>query len=164
MNKLTHVWKNRIITTLGFLVMILPFLGFPQRWDDRLYVLFGLGIVALSFQLGRYLVYGEEVREEEKKETSPEKTVWSDDEVQVQMVRVEQVPETAIPSFISDVSAEETPRVEEREAVFVPSFADPVPVKPKVPRTRKPRTASSSSKIITARPVVSEWDETPTTV
>ncbi len=60
MKKLNNVWKNRLVTTLGFLVLIMPLLGFPHSWSDKFYFVLGLAIVVLSFQLGRFLVYGDE--------------------------------------------------------------------------------------------------------
>jgi len=60
MSKLNNIWKNRLITILGFLVLVMPLLGFPHGWSDTFYFVIGLAIMILSFQLGRYLVYGDE--------------------------------------------------------------------------------------------------------
>lgn len=38
------------ITTLGVLVALLPFLGFPGAWKSPVYFLFGISIAYLSFQ------------------------------------------------------------------------------------------------------------------
>ncbi|MFA6006721.1 MAG: hypothetical protein WC764_03295 [Candidatus Paceibacterota bacterium] len=60
MHKLNHIWQNRLVTILGFIVLVLPLTGFPHSWTDNFYFLLGLAIVIISFQLGRFLVYGEE--------------------------------------------------------------------------------------------------------
>lgn len=60
MQKLNNVWKNRLVTTCGFLILIMPLLGFPHSWSDKFYFILGLIIVVVSFQLGRFLVYGDE--------------------------------------------------------------------------------------------------------
>lgn len=73
MHKLNNIWKNRVVTTLGFLVFIMPLLGFPHSWSDTLYFLFGLVIMALSFQLGRFLVYGNEAEPHENHEEKKRK-------------------------------------------------------------------------------------------
>ena len=40
--------KNKIIITLGFLIAVLPFLGFPHSWNNFFQIVFGLSIVLLS--------------------------------------------------------------------------------------------------------------------
>ena len=40
--------KNKIIITLGALVVLLPVLGFPTSWESFLEVLIGLSIIATS--------------------------------------------------------------------------------------------------------------------
>ncbi|MBX4189664.1 hypothetical protein KW785_03705 [Candidatus Parcubacteria bacterium] len=40
--------KSRIILTLGFIVALLPVLGFPHAWESFFQVAIGLGIVLLS--------------------------------------------------------------------------------------------------------------------
>jgi hypothetical protein len=40
--------KNRIILVIGFLIALLPALGFPHAWELFFQVVGGLGIVALS--------------------------------------------------------------------------------------------------------------------
>ena len=59
MKNITNVSKNRIITILGCVALVLPFTGFPHSWTDKFYFLIGLAIVILSFNLGKFLVYGE---------------------------------------------------------------------------------------------------------
>ncbi len=44
---------RNIIIVLGFLVFILPILGFPQTWDDMFYAAFGLLIIAFSYLSGK---------------------------------------------------------------------------------------------------------------
>lgn len=40
--------KNRIILVIGFLIALLPSLGFPHAWESFFEVVGGLGIVLLS--------------------------------------------------------------------------------------------------------------------
>ena len=40
--------KSRIILVIGFLIALLPVLGFPHSWESFFQVVGGLGIVALS--------------------------------------------------------------------------------------------------------------------
>ncbi|MDB5266901.1 MAG: hypothetical protein JWN89_716 [Parcubacteria group bacterium] len=40
--------KSKIILALGFLIALLPVLGFPHSWESFFQVLFGLSIVLLS--------------------------------------------------------------------------------------------------------------------
>ena len=40
--------KSKIILSIGFLVALLPVLGFPHSWESFFQVVFGLSIVALS--------------------------------------------------------------------------------------------------------------------
>lgn len=40
---------RNIIIALGFLVIVLQFLGFPASWDNAFYALFGLAIIALAY-------------------------------------------------------------------------------------------------------------------
>jgi hypothetical protein len=44
---------RNIIIALGFLVFILPILGFPQAWDDMFYAFAGILIIALSYLSGK---------------------------------------------------------------------------------------------------------------
>lgn len=41
--------KSKIILAIGFLVALLPVLGFPHSWETFFQIVFGLSIVALSF-------------------------------------------------------------------------------------------------------------------
>ncbi len=41
--------KNRIILTIGVILVLNPFLGFPSSWETVLYILFGFILVILSF-------------------------------------------------------------------------------------------------------------------
>jgi hypothetical protein len=41
-------YRNSIIT-LGAVIIILQFLGFPQSWDNALYAIVGLSIIALAY-------------------------------------------------------------------------------------------------------------------
>ena len=50
-------WKNWIVLLLGFVILLLPFLGFPSRISSWLYGLLGFCIVLLSFVIGRGLSY-----------------------------------------------------------------------------------------------------------
>ncbi|GEM_PF-4290245 len=50
-------WKNWIVLLLGFMVLILPFLGFPGRISSWLYGILGFFIVVFSFVIGRGLSY-----------------------------------------------------------------------------------------------------------
>lgn len=46
--------KYRNITiTLGFIVLIIQFLGFPQSWDDIFYVVLGLLVIAFGYLSGK---------------------------------------------------------------------------------------------------------------
>ncbi|PIR44944.1 MAG: hypothetical protein COV10_01925 [Candidatus Vogelbacteria bacterium CG10_big_fil_rev_8_21_14_0_10_51_16] len=54
-------WKNWCTLLLGFFILILQFLGFPAKIDDWLYIIAGLGIVTLSFMVGRGLSYAASV-------------------------------------------------------------------------------------------------------
>ncbi len=40
--------KSKIILTIGFLITLIPFLGFPYGWESFFEVLGGLSIVSLS--------------------------------------------------------------------------------------------------------------------
>jgi len=40
--------KNKIIVVLGFLIALLPLLGFPRSWESFFQVVAGLSIVLLS--------------------------------------------------------------------------------------------------------------------
>ncbi len=44
---------RNIIIALGFLVFILPILGFPQTWDDMFYACAGILIITLSYLSGK---------------------------------------------------------------------------------------------------------------
>ena len=41
--------KSKIILAIGFLVALLPVLGFPHSWESFFQIVFGLSIVTLSF-------------------------------------------------------------------------------------------------------------------
>lgn len=41
-------YRNGIIT-LGFLVIVVQFLGFPESWRDGLYAILGLAVIALAY-------------------------------------------------------------------------------------------------------------------
>ena len=41
-------YKN-VIITLGFVVILIQFLGFPQSWRDALYALIGLLVIAFGY-------------------------------------------------------------------------------------------------------------------
>ncbi|KND48444.1 MAG: hypothetical protein AB200_01795 [Parcubacteria bacterium C7867-005] len=43
--------KSKIILTLGFLIALLPVLGFPNSWESFFEVVFGLSIVLLSVMI-----------------------------------------------------------------------------------------------------------------
>lgn len=43
--------KSRIILFIGFLIALLPALGFPHAWESFFQVVAGLGIVALSVMI-----------------------------------------------------------------------------------------------------------------
>ncbi len=45
--------KDLIIIVLGALVALVPFLGFPNRWDTVIFVVSGISIVVLMFMLRR---------------------------------------------------------------------------------------------------------------
>ena len=40
--------KSKIILTTGFIIAVIPFLGFPYGWESTLEVIGGLSIVLLS--------------------------------------------------------------------------------------------------------------------
>ncbi len=41
-------YRNTIIA-LGVIIVVLQFLGFPQSWDNALYAIVGLAIIALAY-------------------------------------------------------------------------------------------------------------------
>lgn len=41
-------YRNAIVT-LGFAVLVLQFLGFPQSWDNALYAALGILVVAFGY-------------------------------------------------------------------------------------------------------------------
>jgi Kef-type K+ transport system membrane component KefB len=41
--------KSKIILTIGFIIALLPILGFPHNWESFFEVVGGLSIVLLSF-------------------------------------------------------------------------------------------------------------------
>jgi len=43
--------KSKIILAIGFLVALLPWLGFPHAWESFFQLVFGLSIVFLSFMI-----------------------------------------------------------------------------------------------------------------
>ena len=51
-----HMTKYTALIVLGFLVALLPFLGFPPSWERALFALFGFGIMILAFLLRKELV------------------------------------------------------------------------------------------------------------
>lgn len=55
--------KARILLGLGIWVAILSYLGFPYSWKDVLFVLTGLGLIALS-----YFLYKDHKKEEKGSE------------------------------------------------------------------------------------------------
>ena len=42
---------KRLLISIGVLIVVLPFLGFPNSWDTFLFVLLGLFIIGLSFSI-----------------------------------------------------------------------------------------------------------------
>jgi len=50
--------KPGLIATLGILIALIPFLGFPQSWDVFLLVAFGLLVSGLAFWTGREIKLG----------------------------------------------------------------------------------------------------------
>ncbi len=44
---------RNILVLLGFVAVILPFLGFPRAWDDVFYVALGLLVMAFSYLSGK---------------------------------------------------------------------------------------------------------------
>lgn len=43
--------KNKIVFAIGFMMFLMPFLGFPSSWENFLSFVFGLGLVGLSFSV-----------------------------------------------------------------------------------------------------------------
>lgn len=43
--------KNKIILSIGFIIALLPALGFPHAWEEFFQVVGGLGIVLLSVMI-----------------------------------------------------------------------------------------------------------------
>ena len=68
--------KINTILALGVLVILLPFLGFPQSWDNFFYVISGLVIVSMAYLL--------KVNRKQKvsPDESPEKSSFSNNEQQ----------------------------------------------------------------------------------
>ncbi|MBI5138644.1 MAG: hypothetical protein HZA95_02505 [Candidatus Vogelbacteria bacterium] len=50
-------WKNWIVLLLGFIVLLMPFMGFPTKVSNWIYFISGLIIVILSYVVGRGLSY-----------------------------------------------------------------------------------------------------------
>jgi len=67
--------KINTILTLGVLVALLPFLGFPQSWDNFFYVVFGLVIIGAAYLLK---VNGKQA----SLDKSPDKSSFSNNEQQ----------------------------------------------------------------------------------
>ncbi|MBI5134457.1 MAG: hypothetical protein HZA81_03690 [Candidatus Taylorbacteria bacterium] len=44
---------RNILVLLGFVVLILQFLGFPRAWDDVFYIALGLLVMAFSYLSGK---------------------------------------------------------------------------------------------------------------
>jgi len=42
---------TKTIVTLGIIVALLPFLGFPSSWKNIMFLMLGAGIAALSFRI-----------------------------------------------------------------------------------------------------------------
>jgi len=40
---------RNIIITLGFLTILIQFLGFPESWDRAFYAIIGLAVIALAY-------------------------------------------------------------------------------------------------------------------
>lgn len=66
--------RESLIITLGLFVLIVPFLGFPQRWENIALALFGALIMFVGFLLRRaaFLRSIEDDRGERKEETFAE--------------------------------------------------------------------------------------------
>jgi hypothetical protein len=43
--------KNKIVFAIGFILLLMPFLGFPSSWENFLSFMFGLVLVAMSFSV-----------------------------------------------------------------------------------------------------------------
>lgn len=44
---------RNILIFLGFLVLVLEFLGFPRAWDDAFYALLGILVMAFAYLSGK---------------------------------------------------------------------------------------------------------------
>jgi len=42
---------TKTIVTLGIIVAVLPFLGFPSSWKNVMFLIFGVSIAALAFRI-----------------------------------------------------------------------------------------------------------------
>ncbi|QSH39050.1 hypothetical protein JXR01_01920 [Candidatus Kaiserbacteria bacterium] len=42
---------TKTIVTLGIIVALLPFLGFPSSWKNIMFLILGAGIAALAFRM-----------------------------------------------------------------------------------------------------------------
>lgn len=42
---------SKMIVTLGVIVALLPFLGFPSSWKNVMFLFLGAGIAALAFRI-----------------------------------------------------------------------------------------------------------------
>ena len=73
--------KINTILALGVLVVLLPFLGFPQSWDNFFYVVSGLVIIGMAYLLK---VNGKQKTssDESSAPVSPEKSSFSNNEQQ----------------------------------------------------------------------------------
>lgn len=43
--------KNKIIFLIGFILFLMPFLGFQSRWEDFVQIVSGLILLSLSFSV-----------------------------------------------------------------------------------------------------------------
>ncbi len=87
-------WKNWIVLLLGFLVLLLPFLGFPGRISAWLYGILGFLIVLVSFIIGRGLSYAYSAPEPDRTKERSQRAVRAKVS-RVHMELVSPVTETA---------------------------------------------------------------------
>jgi len=43
--------KNKLVFSIGFVLLLMPFLGFPPLWKNFFSVIFGLTLIGLSFSV-----------------------------------------------------------------------------------------------------------------
>lgn len=43
--------KNKIVFTIGFILLLMPFLGFPTSWENFISFAGGLSLIVLSFSV-----------------------------------------------------------------------------------------------------------------